>query len=95
MIVVAEAINAALDNISNDKALKEISAEVEEFACDFRCLPGSRLIYRKEKGQPKGCSFFGSAVLYRFMEDGSNGEYFVLAGQIGVCLLLLSEVKWI
>ncbi len=35
MIVVAEAINAALDNISNDKALKEISAEVEEFACEF------------------------------------------------------------
>ncbi|MGL1861260.1 MAG: serine hydroxymethyltransferase [Pseudodesulfovibrio sp.] len=35
MIVVAEAITAALDNINDDKVLKEISSEVEEFAREF------------------------------------------------------------
>ncbi len=35
MIVVAEAITAALDNINDDKVLKEISTEVEEFAREF------------------------------------------------------------
>ena len=35
MIVVAEAITAALNNMHDDKALKEISKEVEEFANEF------------------------------------------------------------
>lgn len=35
MIIVAEAINAALENINSDKVLKEISVEVEEFASEF------------------------------------------------------------
>ena len=35
MIVVAEAINAALENMNDDKVLKEISEEVEEFAREF------------------------------------------------------------
>ncbi|QJB55407.1 serine hydroxymethyltransferase [Pseudodesulfovibrio sp. zrk46] len=35
MIVVAEAINAALVHMNDDKALKEISKEVEEFASEF------------------------------------------------------------
>ncbi|CCH48843.1 serine hydroxymethyltransferase [Pseudodesulfovibrio piezophilus] len=35
MIVVAEAITAALNNINDDKILKEISVEVEEFAQEF------------------------------------------------------------
>jgi glycine hydroxymethyltransferase len=35
MIVVAEAITAALENIGDDKILKEISEEVEEFAREF------------------------------------------------------------
>ena len=35
MIVVAEAITAALNNMNDDKVLKEISKEVEEFANEF------------------------------------------------------------
>jgi glycine hydroxymethyltransferase len=35
MIVVAEAITAALENIGDDKILKEISEEVEDFAREF------------------------------------------------------------
>jgi len=35
MIVVAEAITAALNNMNDDKTLKEISHEVEEFASEF------------------------------------------------------------
>ena len=35
MVVVAEAITAALENINNDSVLKEISDEVEEFAREF------------------------------------------------------------
>lgn len=35
MIVVAEAITAALNNMNDDKTLKEISKEVEEFANEF------------------------------------------------------------
>jgi len=35
MIVVAEAISAALDNINDDKVLEEISVEVEGFAREF------------------------------------------------------------
>ncbi len=35
MIVVSEAITAALNNMEDDKALKEISQEVEEFANEF------------------------------------------------------------
>ncbi|MBC15797.1 serine hydroxymethyltransferase [Pseudodesulfovibrio profundus] len=35
MIVVAEAITAALNNINDDKILEEISKEVEEFASEF------------------------------------------------------------
>lgn len=35
MIVVAEAIVAALNNMNDDKVLEEISNEVEEFAREF------------------------------------------------------------